>query len=666
MGQSGLVRILPRLVVSVGILASSFLIMSASCDAADLVFVRGQGSDSKAEQELETAARYYGVNVRPVIAGAGARAAALRQAVKSKATVAVVIAGSALAVTDQETLLRALRERELGSVPVLVLGVTPEIEGDVLTAWSGGAVRACRRAGGLKNVRYRVGDRNPFTGELANLDVPVGWQDATYFVGSSNSTARQIAQIQADRQVFPVFIQTTVDHQAVYFSCEEPGPEQLGAVPVARLFASVAPVMMFVKSAAGMRGWHVIHHYANLTIDDPWLRTHYGSLDYGALLGQMEAHNFHTTIAFIPWNYARSEPEVVALFRSHPDRFSISVHGDNHDHKEFTSYARVPYFRQVAAIRQALARMDRFESLTGIPYDRVMVFPHSIAPEKTLEVLKRYDFLATVNSSNVPMDQVPTADPADELRAVTLSYGGIPSLRRYSVEGPILPGTVAVEAFLGNPLLFYGHESFFASGIGAFDAEVDALNKMQPDTLWRSLGEIVRHLYVVKLREDGGYDVRAFTATCDLENTTAREATFHFISQVTTQPKAVTVGGEPWHYKILQNTLLMEIPIAPGAMKTVVIRYGNRTKEPASIVSESSIRDTFLRTASDFRDLVLGQTAIGRRLIRLYYDDRRNFALVCLLGFTAVVAPCIWLAWRLQTRRSRARSRNAASATVAR
>ena len=47
--------------------------------------------------------------------------------------------------------------------------------------------------------------------------------------------------------------------------------------------------------------------------------------------------------------------------------------------------------------------MKEFKKLTGIPFDSVMIFPHKIAPEKTLGLLKKYNFLATVNASNIPI-----------------------------------------------------------------------------------------------------------------------------------------------------------------------------------------------------------------------------------------------------------------------
>src|SRR5439155_1261418 len=103
-------------------------------------------------------------------------------------------------------------------------------------------------------------------------------------------------------------------------------------------FSSMAPFILFVAYAAGDYGWHLDGHYANLTIDDAWLIQPYGHLDYPALLEEMQKHNFHTTVAFIPWNFDRSETDIVTLFHAHPERFSIYVHGNDHAHREFGYY----------------------------------------------------------------------------------------------------------------------------------------------------------------------------------------------------------------------------------------------------------------------------------------------------------------------------------------
>ena len=50
---------------------------------------------------------------------------------------------------------------------------------------------------------------------------------------------------------------------------------------------------------------------ACLVIDDPLLRTRYGFLRFSELLAVMKQVRFSTSIAFIPWNWRRSDPKVV-------------------------------------------------------------------------------------------------------------------------------------------------------------------------------------------------------------------------------------------------------------------------------------------------------------------------------------------------------------------
>ena len=74
---------------------------------------------------------------------------------------------------------------------------------------------------------------------------------------------------------------------------------------------------------------------------------------------------------------------------------------------------------------------------------------------------------------------------------------------------------IAINEFLDNPLFFYGHQDLFANGIGAFDRVADEVNHIEPDTRWRSLGDMAKHLYMVRLRDDANYDVLAFSSTLD-------------------------------------------------------------------------------------------------------------------------------------------------------
>jgi hypothetical protein len=418
---------------------------------------------------------------------------------------------------------------------------------------------------------------------------------------------------------------------------------------VVNAFVRIAPAMMFIKYCAGERGWHSLHHYANLTIDDPWLRQPYGYVDYKGLFEEMKGHEFHTTIAFIPWNFDRSESGVVSLFRNHPDRFSIAIHGDNHDHKEFTDYRSKPLPVQIADLKQSLARMEKFRAVTGIESDQVMIFPHSIPPEQTLAALKTYNYLATVNSTNVPQGETEPKSPLFALRPVTLSFAGFPSIKRYSIAAPITQAFLAINEYLDNPLFFYGHSDDFTKGIDAFDGVADEVNKLDPGTEWRSLGEVVKHLYLVKLGEDSDYDVLAFSNSICLENVGRRDSMFYVRKQETGPQtiNSVAVDGQPYPYQVENGYLNARVPVPAGGTRCVVIQYQNDLKLASMSTSEHSFIVYLLRTASDFRDIYLSKSIAGLAFVRFYYDHELSPArlIESVLIFMAI---CMYAGYRLR------------------
>ena len=224
-------------------------------------------------------------------------------------------------------------------IPLLILGVRPDLSPALLKAWSGGEVTRCARVESSPDAQYVFGRVEGVTWQLADLHVPIPATNTSYFVLADKGRAQEIGSVRDGSKTFPVLTKSIIGHQIVFLgSATSEASDVASDQDVVRTFLRIAPAMMFVRYCAGERGWHSLHYYANFTIDDPWLREPYGYVDYKDLLGEMEKHNFHTTIAFIPWNYGRSQQEVVSLFKNHPDRFSIAVHGNNHDHKEFTDY----------------------------------------------------------------------------------------------------------------------------------------------------------------------------------------------------------------------------------------------------------------------------------------------------------------------------------------
>jgi len=622
-----------------------FLLWMSSlwCFSADVVLIRSGENSSTEQHELEIATQFYGFDLKVVTTSANMAATALGP-VKQDGTVAVAIEANALAVVNQKALLRAMYRKIRGSVPLLIVGVSSETDPTLLSAWSGDAVVGTKRLASPGRLHYVVGRVAGVTEQLTDLEIPFPGDDTFYFALAEQGRAQEIMVVRSDQQVVPVFIEADLSQQKVFLLCKKhlPGHSAVESADIVTAFAEVAPVMMFAKYCTGDRGWHALHHYANLTIDDPWLREPYGHLIYKGLLKEMEKHDFHTTIAFIPWNYDRSEAEAISLFRSHPERFSICIHGDNHDHKEFEDLRSKPLSLQIAALKQSLARMEKFQTLTEIPYDSVFVFPHNIGSESILEKLKTYNFLATINSSNVPMDRSRPASLLFALRPVTLSYADFPSISRYSAAMPSPSGFIGVNEFLDNPLFFYSHHDLFASGMDAFDGMADEVNKLEPHTRWRSVGDIVKHLYLVRLRDDFNYDVLTFSSTFDLNNASGRDLVFYVQKQESGSPviAAVNVDGRPVPFQLRGGYLDLSVAVHAGEDRSIEIQYKNDLNLASISTSKSSLRVYFLREVSDFRDITLSKYYVGRALTDYYHKHGISPLMVIGCGCALIVFSC--------------------------
>ena len=625
------------------------LLSTSCCRASNIVFIRSPGAVPPEESQLNVAAQFYGIDLTTVTINVANNASAL-EAVRAKNTLGVVIEANILPAVRRKALLDALYRAHGNNVPLLILGVTSETDTRLLRAWSGGAATGANHLSGSSQLEYVVGRVSGITQELSGIDLPFSREKADYFTLSGSGQVQDILAVRNGPAVDPTFIEATLSQQKVFLLCAGKTSGGANTQDVVHAFAAVAPAMIFVRYSSGTRGWHFPQHYANFTIDDPWLREPYGNLNYKNLLAEMQKHNFHTTTAFIPWNYDRSETPVVSLFRAHPDRLSICVHGDNHDHKEFEDFRSRPLNVQVAALKQGVARMAEFHKLTGISVDHVFVFPHSIGEGPILEKLRAYNFLATVNSTNVPMKSAAPAGVLFQLRPVTTSFGDFPSVFRYPADMPQQGTLIAVNGFLDNPLFFYTHQEFFARGIDAFDHVADEVNRLEPDTEWRSLGNIAAHLYLLRLSDDGGYDVLTFSSNARLENDSAKEQTYHIVKREpdASMIQAVTLDGRPASYKVQNGFLNCNVMIPPGQTRDMLITYKNDLDLASINIRKTSLRVYLLREASDFRDIWFSRFGLGQAAIAYYYDHNETpTRVLTFLGVIVMLA--IGAVWATDT-----------------
>lgn len=222
---------------------------------------------------------------------------------------------------------------------------------------------------------------------------------------------------------------------------------------------------------------------ACLIIDDPTLRPSYGCLNYEDLLRAMKDHRFFTEIAFIPYNWRRSDPETVRLFLENPDHLAICVHGCDHTGGEFGSPSYDELRRRAET---ALDRMDRHEELTGLGYDPVMVFPQGRFSAAALKALRDVGYAAAFNSGLTAQNG--EAPPAAEHRLpATRFFHDFPLFTRHY---PSDRDAFARDFEAGRPLIAVEHHGVFRDGYGAITDFADWINALG-DVRWTSLGEIV-------------------------------------------------------------------------------------------------------------------------------------------------------------------------------
>jgi hypothetical protein len=225
--------------------------------------------------------------------------------------------------------------------------------------------------------------------------------------------------------------------------------------------------------------------YACLIIDDPLLSPQYGCLDYEKLLEEMKAHSFFTEIAFIPWNYKRSDPKTVSLFVNNSDFYAICVHGCNHSRKEFGG---VNYQELSALSSTALWRMEQHKMLTGLSYDPVIVFPQGLFSSVAMKALKDQGYFAAFNTT-IQATDTEESSAIEYQPPATVMFHDLPLfLRRYPKDKARFVDDLAA----GRPILIVEHHCAFKNGYKPVTDLVDWING-QGNIKWTSLLKIAEH-----------------------------------------------------------------------------------------------------------------------------------------------------------------------------
>ena len=282
--------------------------------------------------------------------------------------------------------------------------------------------------------------------------------------------------------------------------------------PLTEYFSRLLPAAMMFRHVFGNASWRPMRHHSTLIIDDPLLQESYGFLNYDRLCKLMDEYRFHTSIAFIPYNFRRSAPAIAQLFRERPDRFSICFHGNDHTAAEF---AATEAGLLNSMLRAAEARMEISRRKTGIICDKVMVFPQGNFSTSAMQVLQARNFYAAVNTIPHPRGELSKLNIADTMRPGTLSYGFPLFLRKY--VGQIELHDVAYNLFFGRPILITEHHTIFKDP-DLLTALVSRINSLEPKIRWSNLRAAIENSCLWRRTEGADIQLRSYSNIARVEN----------------------------------------------------------------------------------------------------------------------------------------------------
>jgi hypothetical protein len=248
---------------------------------------------------------------------------------------------------------------------------------------------------------------------------------------------------------------------------------------------SLLPLVHFLRRI--QPGWSRPPIRASFLFDDPNLHwPSYGYVKYTDLLRDAEEHGYHAAMAMIPADAWFAHPRAVRLFRSRRDRLSLLVHGNNHVRRELAA----PGDDLISALAQAQRRVAALERRSGVRVARVMAPPHGACGEPAMSALLRTGYEALCITRPYPWrDRPPAGAVLAGWRPADLAAGGFPVLPRMPIRSA--ERELALRAFLGHPLILFGHHDDLADGLGPLrriSAAVNALGEVQ----WLPLDEIAR------------------------------------------------------------------------------------------------------------------------------------------------------------------------------
>jgi hypothetical protein len=460
-------------------------------------------------------------------------------------------------------------------------------------------------------------------GPMSGLQVPLlpGAAHAALTVKSASCNLKNIVTVPEGH----LFARTTIGKVPFFLDASNSivDIDQQAAIyfDVKKCFAGTVPLVMFLMHA--FREICVAPSQTNacVIIDDPLLQQRYGFLNFRELLQLMEKQNFATSIAFIPWNWRRTNRATISDFQENNQKLSICIHGCDHSGAEFATRSTALLNR---LLKTANSRMDALFERTGLHYDRVMVFPQGAFSSEAVTALKSNNFVAAVNTEIAPADNtVNKTTIADLWNVAILRYGQFPIYtRRYMHHGI---ENFAFDGLLGKPCFVVGHHELLRDHGKNLSEFIARLTCLHWKLCWQTVGDAVIRSYRMQ-RRDGTLRLKMFAERTIFENreTIPLQITVLKDEAGIKMVKNVTLNGASVNYSYADGRLQFVIDVAPESIADIRCNYHEAAPPVADAKPVAGrMKVAARRYLSEFRDnylarndLALKAASAAKRLLK--------------------------------------------------
>jgi hypothetical protein len=278
--------------------------------------------------------------------------------------------------------------------------------------------------------------------------------------------------------------------------------------------------------------------------------------------------------------------------------------------------------------------MERHKKRTGLPFERVMIFPQGRFSTSAMLALRANDYLAAVNTTCFPTNDGP--EPltiADFLRPAVTRFHGFPVFQRRYPRRLI---DCAFDLFVGRPVLLVQHHEYFRDGYEQWEEFVNNLHKIEPALTWMTLSSQLMRSCMMRSVSDRSVEVQFFTRKFKLKNPRASQTGFLLAKHEpdSSAVSAVLVDGRSVPFSFKKDFLLLELQTDPGRVVNVEILDRPKLLTPARkrlgmrYTAGVSVR----RALSEFRDntltryprLLEAATGLARKMRATGEDDKEN------------------------------------------